>query len=150
MKTSFLNETTITQIDRRLEALRSMKDKSKVREGWIKFMRKALGLTIVDLANLVSLSRERIIQAEKREIEGAVTLSTLRKMAEAMDCEFVYSFVPKKDIRTLIHDQAINKATKILETADLHMKLEDQGVPGNKKESIERLAKKLIEKGDIW
>ena len=150
MKTHFTNELTLTQIDRRFEALRSMKDKSQVREGWIKFMRNALGMTINDLAKLLSLSRIRVAQAERGEAEGKITIATLKKMAEAMDCEFIYSFVPKKDIRTAIHDKAVAKATEILSTAELHMKLEDQAVSGNKKERIERLAKKLIETGDIW
>lgn len=150
MKSHLTNELTLSQIDRRFEALRSMKEKSEVREGWIKFMRNALGMTINDLAKLLSLSRMRVMQAERGEIEGKVTITTLKKMAEAMDCDLVYSFVPKKDIRTTIHDKAVAKATGILETAELHMKLENQAVSGNKKERINRLAKKLIEDGDIW
>lgn len=150
MKSILTNELTLNQIDRRLEGLRAVKDKSKVREGWIKFMRNALGMTINDLANILSLSRIRVMQAERGEIEGKVTIATLKKMAEAMDCELVYSFIPKKDIRTTIHDKAMAKATDIISSAELHMKLEDQSVGGNKKERIERLAKKLIESGDIW
>jgi hypothetical protein len=50
----------------------------------------------------------------------------------------------------MIHDKAFEKAAKALNIADLHMKLEDQKVSGDEKERIERLAKKFIEKGDIW
>jgi predicted DNA-binding mobile mystery protein A len=150
MKSQITNELTLNQIDRRFESLRAMKEKSQVREGWIKFMRNALGMTINDLAKLLSLSRMRVMQAERGEIEGKLTIATLKKMAEAMDCELVYSFVPKKDIRTTIHDKAVEKATGIINSAELHMKLEDQNVSGNKKERIERLAKKLLDSGDIW
>jgi predicted DNA-binding mobile mystery protein A len=150
MKSSYTNELSLSQFERRFESLRLLKDKAAVREGWIKFMRQALGLTLNDLAKLVSLSRISIVKAEQREIEGKVTLSTLKKMAEAMDCDFIYSFVPKKDLKSIIHDQAILKATEILKSADHHMKLESQGVEGDKQERIERLARSLIEKGDIW
>ena len=150
MKPLFLNETAFAQINRRIESLRSVRDKASVREGWIKYMRSALGLTLSDLAKLVSLSTASVAQAERREMDGQVSLSTLKKMAEAMDCELVYSFVPKKDMKTLIHDRAFEKARKTLGIADLHMKLENQKVEGDENERIEQLAKKFIEKGDIW
>lgn len=150
MKALFLNDTALAQINRRIEALRAVKDKAKVREGWIKYMRVALGLTLSDLAKLASLSTGSVAQAERREVDGQVTLSTLNKMAEAMECELVYAFIPKKDLPTLIHDKAFEKARKTLGLADLHMKLEDQKVDGDEVERIERLAKKFIEKGDIW
>ena len=150
MKALFLNETALNQINRRLEALRNVKDKAFVRNGWINYMRTALGLTLSELGTLVSLSTASIAQAERREVEGQVSLSTLKKMAHAMDCELIYAFVPKKDIKTMVHDQAFEKARKTLGIADLHMKLEDQKVEGDEEERIERLAKKFIEKGDIW
>lgn len=150
MKAPLTNELTLSQYERRFETLRTLRDLSRVRDGWIKYMRSALGLTLGDLAKRLSLSRISVVQAERREMDGKVTLSTLKKMAEAMECEFVYSFVPKKELKALIHDQAIAKATKILETADLHMKLESQKVESDRTERIERLAQALIEKGDIW
>lgn len=150
MKPSFLNETAFAQINRRIEGLRTVKEKATVREGWIKFMRTALGLTLSELEKLASLAAGSVAQAERREVEGQVSLSTLKKMAEAMECDFVYAFVPKKDMKTLIHDKAFEKARKALGIADLHMKLENQKVEGDENERIERLAKKFIEKGDIW
>lgn len=150
MKALYLNETALNQVNRRLEALRDVKDKALVRNGWINYMRTALGLTLSELGSLVSLSTASVAQAERREVDGQVSLSTLKKMAEAMDCELIYAFVPKKDIKTMVHDQAFEKARKTLGIADLHMKLEDQKVEGNEEERIERLAKKFIEKGDIW
>lgn len=150
MKPLFLNSTAFAQVTRRIESLRSIKEKASVREGWIKYMRTALGLTLSDLAKLASLSTASVAQAERRETEGQVSLSTLKKMADAMECELVYAFVPKKDLNTMIHDKAFDKARKTLNLADLHMKLEDQKVTGDEKERIERLAKKFIEKGDIW
>lgn len=149
MKINF-NETILNQIDRRVETVRSLKEKAFVREGWIKYMRNALGLTQTKLAKLVNLNSANIVQAEKREIEGNVSIATLKKMAQAMECEFVYAFVPNKKISEIIHDKAYDKAKKSLINADLHMKLENQGVEGELHEKVERLAKKLIEKGDVW
>jgi len=150
MRPLFLNETAFGQINRRIQGLRSIKEKATVREGWIKYMRSALGLTLEELAKLLSITKAGVAQAERREVNGEVSISTLKKMAEAMECDFVYAFVPKKELKTLIHDKAFEKATKTLGIADLHMKLENQKVEGDELERIERLAKKFIEKGDIW
>ena len=150
MKPLFLNATAFSQIQKRIEELRAVKDKTIIREGWIQYMRTALGLTLSELGRLAGVSTASVAQAERREVEGQVSLSTLKKMAEAMECELVYAFVPKKDMKTLIHDKAFEKAQKTLGLADLHMKLENQKVEGNERERIERLAQKFIEKGDIW
>lgn len=149
MKAHF-NEVTLSQISKRVEELRKSKDKASIRGGWIKYMRSALGLTLSELSERVGISAPTIAQSERREAEGKVTISTLKKIAEAMDCELVYSFIPKKEIRELILDKAREKARKSLMSADLHMKLEDQKVDGGMEERIERLARKLIEQGDIW
>lgn len=145
-----MNNTILKQIDRRIEAIRSSKDKTHVREGWIKYMRQALGLTMQELAQRVGLPASNIAQAEKREVEGKITLDLLNRMAHAMDCEVVYSIVPKTDIHTFIRTKALEKARAVLTDADLHMALEDQKVTGARDERIERLAQKFIDAGDIW
>jgi predicted DNA-binding mobile mystery protein A len=149
MKTHF-DDVTLSQISRRIEEIRKSQVQASIRGGWISYMRNALGLTLSDLSKLLGQSIPTVAQAEKREVEGKITLQTLEKIAEAMECELVYSFVPKKEIKTFIKDKAREKATKSLMEADLHMKLENQKVEGEMNERIERLAKKLIEKGDIW
>ena len=49
-----------------------------------------------------------------------------------------------------IKKKAHEKAREILNRADTHMALEDQKVRGDLNQRIERLAKKLLEKGDVW
>ena len=144
------NDLSFIQINRRLEDLRSNKDKAQIRGGWINYMRAALGISMSTLAKLSQSSKSAINQAEQREIEGKVTISTLKKYAEAMDCELVYFFAPKDNIETLIKNKAYEKARRSLLSADLHMKLEDQKVEGDIQKQVERLALKLIEDGDIW
>lgn len=144
------NDLSFIQINRRLEDLRSNKEKAQIRGGWINYMRAALGMSMPTLAKLSQSSKSAINQAEQREIEGKVTISTLKKYAEAMECELVYFFAPKDNIETLIKNKAYEKARRSLLSADLHMKLEAQKVEGDMQKQIERLAQKLIEDGEIW
>lgn len=144
------NELKMTQIQARLDSLKSLKDLAKVRPGWISYMRGALGMTLKNLAKILDVSIPTVAQSERREMEGKVSLETLRKMATAMECEFVYAFIPKKDLKTTLEKKAFEKASLILKSADTHMTLEDQKVEGDINKRIERLAKKLLEKGDVW
>lgn len=43
---------------------------------------------------------------EKHEAEGKIILATLSKLAEAMDCELVYAFVPEKKVEDILWDTA--------------------------------------------
>jgi predicted DNA-binding mobile mystery protein A len=113
-------------------------------------MREALGLTLTKLGDLCGVATPTIAQAERREVEGKLSVETLRKAAEAMNCDFVYMFVPKSDLNEFIHQKAYQKAQRILEKADLHMSLEDQKVKSDIEERILRLQKKLIAEGKVW
>lgn len=140
----------VVQVNRRLKALRNMLPAASVRPGWIRYMRQSLNMTLKQLAKRTELSLPSVAQAERGEATGRATISTLKKMAKAMECEFVYAFVPKTDIDELMKQAAHAKAKRSLATADVHMTLEDQRVEQTFQERVERLANKLLEKGDIW
>ena len=145
-----LDDLALTQVERRLKTIRVAFKEAKVHPGWINYMRHALGMTLQKLAERTKVSKPTIAQAERGEAKGKVTVETLKKLAEAMECEFVYAFVPKKTIKIIVKEKALEKAKRILLEADTHMILEDQRVEQDIKTRIERLADTLIEKGDVW
>jgi predicted DNA-binding mobile mystery protein A len=140
----------VAQANRRTRALRGVARDASVRPGWIAYMRRSLNMTLKQLAGRAGLSLPTIAQAERGEAAGRATLSTLRKMAHAMDCELIYAFVPKTDIDEIMKRAAREKAKRILATADVHMTLEDQRVEQSFQDRVERLASKLLENGDVW
>jgi len=145
-----LDNLALTQIERRLKSIRVALKDARVRPGWINYMRQALGLTLQKLAERAKVSKATIAQAERGEAKEKVTVETLKKLAEAMECEFVYAFVPKKTIKIILKEKALEKARRILLEADTHMTLEDQRVEQDINARIARLADTLIKKGDIW
>ena len=102
------------------------------------------------LAKAASLDQTTVHQIEKRESAGKVTIQTMRKIAAAMDCEFVYAIIPKQDLTEFLKKKALAKAARIVREADVHMALEDQRVTEDIEERIERVAEDLLAKGDIW
>lgn len=139
-----------TQLDRRSKALRELIAETQVRPGWIAYVRKVLGISLSKLAERAGVSKSTAAQAERREAEGKLTLDTLKKMARAMECDFVYAFVLRRDVKAILNDQAKKKAKEILQRSDTHMLLEDQRVETSTKERLERIAERLLKKGDIW
>ena len=138
------------QIERRLKSIRLVAKDTQVRTGWIGYMREALCMTQSILAKAAGLNQTTVHQIEKREIAGKVTIQTMRKIAAAMDCEFVYAVIPKQDLTEFLKKKALAKAARIVREAEVHMTLEDQGVSVDIKERIERVAEDLLAKGDLW
>ena len=97
-----MDELAINQIEKRLKALRRVLDKTKVSPGWIYYMRHALGLSLEKLGRLANLTKASIHQLEKRESQDRITLANLKKLAHAMDCEFVYAFVPNTNLKLFL------------------------------------------------
>lgn len=145
-----LDKLALTQIERRLRKLRIAFSDSKVRPGWIRHMRHALGITLQKLAERTQVSKASIAQAERNESKGKITVETLKKIAAAMECEFVYAFVPKENIKSILKKKALAKSRQIIFEADTHMTLEDQRVEQDINARIEQLAITLIERGDVW
>lgn len=145
-----MDDLAINQIEKRLKKLRAVISEAKVNPGWIFFLRHAFNLTLEKLAHRVQLSKATIQQIEKREAQGKVTIATLRKLAHAMDCEFIYAIVPNQELKAFLFEKAYKKAEAIIRNADVHMMLEDQKVTEEISIRIKRLAQELLARGDIW
>jgi predicted DNA-binding mobile mystery protein A len=107
--------------------------------GWIKAIRMAMGMTMQQLANRISITKQSVLEIEQREKDGTISLKSLRETARALDMELVYGFVPKDgSLDALIERKARELAIKIVSRTSNTMKLEDQ-------ENSEKRLKKAIE-----
>lgn len=145
-----MDELALNQIETRLKKLRRVIDETQVSPGWIYYIRHALNLTLENLAKRANLTKATVQQIEKREVQGRITLATLKKLANAMDCEFIYAIVPKSELKAFLFEKAYRKAEYIIKSADVHMTLEDQKVTEGIEQRIKRLAHDLMDRGDIW
>lgn len=107
--------------------------------GWIKAIRTAIGMSMQQLGNKLKVSRQAVLDMEKREKEGSITLKSLREIAHALDMQLVYGFVPNDgSLDALIEKRAIKLATEIVQRTSHTMALEDQA---NSKMRIEKAIK---------
>src|SRR5713226_8847910 len=90
MKPEF-RELRLTQLDRNLESFAGTHSVSRPKRGWLRAVREALGITIREVARNMRKTPQTVASFEKSEETHRITLQTLRRYAEAMECELVYA-----------------------------------------------------------
>lgn len=63
--------------------------------GWLRAVRAMQGIPQRALAEKIGIQRQAWAQFEDSEARGAISLYSLRRAAEALDCEVVYFLTPK-------------------------------------------------------
>lgn len=111
--------------------------------GWVKAVRLALGMSAEQLGRKLGITRQGVMDIEKREREGAVTIRALQAAAKALDMQLVYGFVPLDgSLENLIDRKARGMATEIVMRTSVSMQLEGQ------ENSKERIEKAIQERSD--
>ena len=117
----------IEQLESRIKLLQPMLQVPNPPTGWIKAVRLALGMSLQQLASKLGITKQSVLEIEIREMEGALTLKSLRETARALDMELVYGFVPKEgSLDMYIENKSSLLAEKIVSRTSNTMKLEDQ------------------------
>lgn len=142
MKTKLL---ALKQLDRQLEPWIQTRTYFQPRKGWVSCIRKALGMTLPQLAKRLGVARSRVIKIQQAELAGALTLNTLKETANALNCDLVYALVPRKPLPTLMKEQAENIAKQKLQRVSHSMTLEAQTVAEpQQQEQLEELINTLL------
>ena len=138
-------------VDRAVEQIGSLQLPS---EGWLTTMRKALGMSVPQLARRAGVTKAAIYQAERKEREGGITIRQMEKLADSLDGRFVYAIVTAHgDVRDRLRVQARAKAEAIVRRASSHMALEKQSLTNEQiVQEMERLANRLVDDmpSDFW
>jgi transcriptional regulator with XRE-family HTH domain len=67
--------------------------KEKPLQGWIKTIRELLSMTTAQFSKKLKISQPRLVFMEKNEKN--LKLSTMEKIADELNCDFVYALVPR-------------------------------------------------------
>jgi predicted DNA-binding mobile mystery protein A len=93
-------------LDQRLARLQPVGELARPPRGWLRAIRDSLGMTAAQLAARLKVSQPRIVEMEKAEQRGAITLDTLERATRALDCTLVYALVPNGSLDGLVRKQA--------------------------------------------
>ncbi len=117
----------LQQLNSKMLPFAALKQVAMPPTGWIKAIRTAFGMSMQQLGNKLSITKQSIQNIEQREKDGSITLKALKDLGRALDMQLVYGFVPNDgSLDALIEKKAKELATQIVLRTSNTMKLEDQ------------------------
>ena len=152
MKDAFL-ALSRQQVDEKLTPWRALVNRTVPPCGWIRTIRSSLGMQGIDFAKRLGIAPASASALEQSEAAGTISLKSLRRAADALDCDLVYALVPRKKLASALEQRACAKADEMLGNVNQTMRLEAQGVDPNKArmQSRETIIKSLLEKpSSLW
>ena len=136
-----MKHLSVHQLDDQIRQFVNGQRFDRIPQGWIRSSRTAIGMTLKQLASRLGFSVPAAKNFEMREVDEAITLASLRKIANAMEMDLVYYFKPKQDsLDDLLQIRAELKAKELMERSNQAMILENQEVDNkNKSREYDRL-----------
>jgi predicted DNA-binding mobile mystery protein A len=132
-------------LDKRFARMQPLDIFARPPRGWIRAIRDSLGMTASQLASRMGVSRPRVVVIEQGEVEGSLTLNSLQRAAEALNCTLVYALVPNRPLDETVHAQAVSIASERLAAVEHSMQLENQAVsPSEAKQHREKLIEQIV------
>lgn len=153
-KNKTLVKTQRKSLDEKLRGISPMRTLLLPRAGWVKAIREALGMTSQQLAERMGIQQSGVILLEQREVDKKITLETLERAAQALNCKLVYALIPQgESLEQVLDQQSLRAAHAILQKTQHTMELEMQTVGVAEADMHEKeLAAELKRKLDsrIW
>lgn len=119
--------------------------------GWLRAVRVALGMSTRQLGIRAGMSGSAIAKIERSEAAGAAQMATLRRIAEALECDLVYAIVPRTGIEHMVRRRAHELATSEVHAVNRSMQLEGLHVPADYLAAqIDEYAERLVDSPALW
>lgn len=141
------------QMDSALAKLRESPTAIRPSVGWIKAIRESLGMSASAFARKLGITPSSIAKLEKAEADEKITLASLRKLANALNCELQYTLVPRKSLEEILWERAITVAKEHLHPISHSMSLENQSVSQSANDKqLDLLAKEILDgpRRNLW
>ncbi len=142
----------LRQLDETLDRLRAL-PRSRPSRGWLHTIRQTLGMTTRQLAKSVGVTQAAVVDAERAESKGDITLATLQRYATALGCELSYALIPKRTLQATIEERADSIARDQVSRVRHSMALENQETTKiHSEREVEELRRKLLDgkRSRLW
>jgi len=137
--------TSREQLDKKLMPLKDLATLGIPKQGWIRTIREALGMSSAQLGKKAGLGQPRISRLEKAEITGNLKVSSFQKIAKAFGMRFIYGFVSDSSLEDMVRKQAEKIVLRRMARLDRTMQLEQQGLSDEeKKKAVEGMIDKFL------
>lgn len=144
MKANF-KALRLEQLTRQLGGLARPALRERPSQGWIRAVRDALGMSTYQLARRIGVSQPTLANWEQREAKGTISLQSLRRVAAAMECDLVYVLAPRKALKKILEQRALQVAARSADRVAHSMDLEGQGTSTSRgKKNVQTAARRLL------
>lgn len=144
------NRLARQRLDERFDRLRGTIG-PRPHAGWVRAIRDALGLSGPELAHRMGVSPQSVHGIERNEVAGSIRLETLRRAADALDCDLEYVLVPRSGLQDQVERRSREMAARQIEPIAHHSRLEAQSLSGTAAEAqLDDLAASLIDRRGLW
>ncbi len=150
---SYFPELKLRQLDANLSRWRSADLPSRPPSGWVKAVREGLGMAATHLAARLGVTTSTVTRLETSEADDTISLTTLRRAAEALGCELHYALVPKQSLADTLESRALALARQQMVAVSHTMALEAQATSREAVEEQTRALAKNLLKGSrraLW
>jgi predicted DNA-binding mobile mystery protein A len=108
-------------------------------------------MSAADLAARMGVAETAVLSLERNERAGKAQLDTLRRAADALECDLVFALVPRAPLEEMVDRRARALAAEQLRQVDHSMRLEAQGVaPDVAGEQLLTQAALLRDRPGLW
>ncbi|MDM0021550.1 mobile mystery protein A [Variovorax saccharolyticus] len=150
---SELGQLRLEQLQATVSTYADMAKRPRPSRGWLKLIREALGRTERQQAQRLGISGPTLHKSEQSEADDRITLGQLRKLADGLECELVYSLVPRRPLTDMVQDRARAIAIEEVGAVAHTMSLEDQRPAAERlRKQVERRTAELLRGrwSDLW
>lgn len=147
-----LRRTARRTLDSRLVAVRSVVPEATAPQGgWVHAIRESLGMSAAELGRRMGTVHTSVLRLEGSERDGGARLDSLRRAADALDCDLVYALVPRRPLEDMVATQAQRKADALLASVGHSMLLENQQVTASVvREQAAEQAALIADEPGLW
>ncbi len=137
--TNSLRKLMRQQLQETIDAHGELVNLKVPQKGWIRAIRDSLGISTRALAERLKCSQANVVGLEKREADQSISLGTLEKLAEAMNCKLVYCIVPLEPLDQILENQARKVVKHRTARVNHSMVLEQQGLTVKQRKAQENI-----------
>ena len=139
-------------LDQRLLALETVRPAlARPPQGWVRAIRTALGMTTAQLGRRLGIAQASVVGMEKAEAQDRIQLGTLRRAAEALDCELHYVLLPRTGLQARVQQRRAALAAREHQRVKHSMGLERQYESDPALQALQlRATREGLRDRDLW
>lgn len=97
------------------------------------------------------VSQSSVVDLEASEVNDTIKMDTLRRAAEALECDVVYFLIPRTSLQNTVTARARRKAAQHLTGVAHHSRLEDQQLDADAAaDELDAFAQRLVDHRGLW